>query len=305
VNGSALDYHYFTQPLPTPAAWYAQQLPAWWQAMSVWIMFFIELVLPFFLFGPRRLRLFAAAGIATLQFLIALTGNYGFFNLLTLGLCLICIDDASWRWLTRGGWTADQAHPVAPRFLPREFLVAITTAMFLLSLVPLAMAFGRPTPLLTPLIGFYRSVAPLRTINGYGLFAVMTKERREITIQGSEDGVTWKTYTFRFKPGDPKRAPPWVAPYMPRLDWQMWFAPLGPLEQSPWFLYFLERLLEGSPHVIELLEENPFANKPPRLVRALSDQYTFTTSNEEAPTGNWWKVQPAGTFCPPVFLPSP
>jgi predicted DCC family thiol-disulfide oxidoreductase YuxK len=302
AHGTALDYHYFTQPLPTPLAWYAQQLPSWWQGLSVWSMFFIELGLPFLLFGPRNLRLLAAAGIAALQLAIALTGNYGFFNLLTLPLCLACVDDAVWRGLTSRRWSFDSSLPGRTRFLSRKFVLLVAVVVFLLSLVPLAAVFRRRVPLLEPLMAAYEVVAPLRTINGYGLFAVMTTERKEIVVQGSEDGVVWKTYTFRFKPGDPHRAPPWVAPYMPRLDWQMWFAALGTAEQNPWFLRLLQRLLEGSPSVTGLLAENPFPARPPAYVRALSDQYTFTTPTERKQTGNWWKVEPAAIYCPAVSL---
>ena len=181
-------------------------------------------------------------------------------------------------------------------------MLLAAVVVFLLSLVPLAAVFRRPVPLLEPLMAAYEVVAPLRTINGYGLFAVMTTERKEIVVQGSEDGVVWKTYTFRFKPGDPHRAPPWVAPYMPRLDWQMWFAALGTAEQNPWFLRLLQRLLEGSPSVTGLLAENPFPARPPAYVRALSDRYTFTTPTERKQTGNWWKVEPAAIYCPAVSL---
>ena len=302
ADGTALKYHYFTQPLPTPFAWFAQQLPITWQTISVWTMFAIEVVLPFFLFGPRRARLFATGGIATLQLLIALTGNYGFFNLLTLVLCLMCVDDSVWRQLTPSKWQLQRERVEATRFIPRKLLLAAALAIVLLSLVPLTAAFRRPMPLLGPLVMAYEAVAPFRTINGYGLFAVMTKERREILVQGSDDGVTWKAYAFRFKPGDPRRAPPWVAPHMPRLDWQMWFAALGTAEQNPWFLRFLERLLEGSPAVFDLLEENPFGNNPPRFVRALSDRYTFTTMAEGRRTGLWWSVEPAAIYFPAVSL---
>jgi predicted DCC family thiol-disulfide oxidoreductase YuxK len=302
ADGTALEYHYFTQPLPTPLAWFAQQLPMTWQTISVWTMFAVELVLPFFLFGPRRVRLFAAGGIASLQLLIALTGNYGFFNLLTLILCLMCVDDAVWRQLSPSKWQLHRERVQPARFVPKKLVLAAALAIVLLSLVPLAAAFRRPMPLLGPLMMAYEAVAPFRTINGYGLFAVMTKERREILVQGSDDGVTWKTYTFRFKPGDPRRAPPWVAPHMPRLDWQMWFAALGTAEQNPWFLRFLERLLEGSPAVSDLLEENPFRNNPPRFVRALSDRYTFTTMAEGRRTGLWWSVEPAAIYFQAVSL---
>jgi lipase maturation factor 1 len=270
--------------------------------ISVWTMFTIELVLPLFLFGPRRVRLFAAGGIAALQLLIALTGNYGFFNLLTLALCLMCVDDSVWRQLTPSRWQPLRERAQPARFIPKKLVLAATFAIVLLSLVPLAAAFRRPMPLLGPLMMAYEAVAPFRTINGYGLFAVMTKERREILVQGSDDGVNWEAYIFRFKPGDPRRAPPWVAPHMPRLDWQMWFAALGTAEQNPWFLRFLERLLEGSPVVSDLLEENPFGSKPPRFVRALSDRYTFTTWAEGRRTGLWWSVEPAAIYFPTVSL---
>ena len=38
--------------------------------------------------------------------------------------------------------------------------------------------------------------------------------------------MTWLPYEFRYKPGDLRRPPAWVAPHQPRLDWQMWFAAL-------------------------------------------------------------------------------
>ncbi|HRJ72843.1 MAG TPA: lipase maturation factor family protein [Terrimicrobiaceae bacterium] len=299
-DGSALEFHYFTQPLPTPLAWFAAQLPGWWQFFSVKVMFFIELVLPFFLFGPRHLRLGAAAGLVLLQVLIAATGNYGFFNALTVVLCLLAVDDAVWRrWLPFAG-LARPGSPVAPGFLSRWIIIPVAGAIFALSLVPLVSSFRRPVPWIAPLARAYDAVAPFRTINGYGLFAVMTTERREILVQGSEDGFDWKTYTFRFKPGDPRRAPPWVAPYMPRLDWQMWFAALGHPGNHPWFEAFLRRLGEGSPAVLGLLEHNPFPDRPPRFLRALSDRYTFTTWAEWRAGGDWWHAEPAAIYYPEV-----
>ena len=299
ADGTALTYHYFTQPLPTPLAWYAQQLPRWWQFLSVKIMFAIELGAPFFLFCPRRLRLLAAGALTFLQILIALTGNYGFFNLLTLALILLAVDDSTW-------WKFSllprlPAGP-GPRFLPLGLIAPVAVVILLLSLVPLASAFRRPMPWLAPLAGLYEVVAPFRTINGYGLFSVMTRERREILIEGSEDGVQWKPYRFRDKPGDVDRAPPWVAPYMPRLDWQMWFAALSSIEDNPWFVHLLARLLEPSPAVLGLLVDNPFPGKAPRYVRAMSDRYAFTTFAQRDKTGAWWTTEPAAIYCREVSL---
>jgi hypothetical protein len=153
-----------------------------------------------------------------------------------------------------------------------------------------------------PLARAYSAVAPWRTVNGYGLFAVMTTTRREIIVQGSNDGFEWKTYGFRYKPGPLGRRPPIVAPYQPRLDWQMWFAALSRIETTPWFQSFLLRLLQGEPAVLALLEHNPFPEKPPRFLRAVSDTYEFTTPAGHSKTGDWWKAEPAAIYCPPISL---
>ena len=56
---------------------------------------------------------------------------------------------------------------------------------------------------------------------------------------------------------------------------QMWFAALETPSQNPWFLLFLQRLLENSPEVTALLGSNPFPHKPPLYVRALLYEYRF------------------------------
>jgi hypothetical protein len=142
-----------------------------------------------------------------------------------------------------------------------------------------------------------------RTINNYGLFAVMTTERHEIIVQGSNDGVHWLDYEFKYKPGDVHRRPVFVAPHQPRLDWQMWFAALGNYQQNPWFGNFCVRLLQGSPQVLALLAKNPFPDKPPRYIRAEVYNYQFTSFAERRATRAWWKREYLGEYLPPVSLP--
>lgn len=56
----ALTYHYETQCIPTPGAWFAHQLPVWFQKFSVVATYVIEIAIPLLFFAPiRRLRLFA------------------------------------------------------------------------------------------------------------------------------------------------------------------------------------------------------------------------------------------------------
>jgi hypothetical protein len=149
-----------------------------------------------------------------------------------------------------------------------------------------------------PLIAVYRLLAPLRSANGYGLFAVMTTERPEIVVEGSEDGTTWRPYEFRWKPGDPLRRPRFVAPHQPRLDWQIWFAALGDYRSNPWLTNLMARLLEGAPEVESLLAANPFPGLPPRFVRAVLYEYRFTDAQERRRTGAWWRRELRGLYAP-------
>jgi hypothetical protein len=142
---------------------------------------------------------------------------------------------------------------------------------------------------------------PLRIVSAYGLFAVMTTQRGEIVIEGSNDGVNWREYEFRYKPGDVARRPPWNIPHQPRLDWQMWFAALEDPRRLRWFPRFLERLLENEPAVMALLEKNPFPDKPPVYVRAQYYDYSYT-NNEEKAQGPWWKRRLLGLYFPVAHL---
>ena len=302
---TALDYHFTTQPLPTLLAWYAQQLPAWFKKLSVLVTYVLEMGFPFLIFGPRRLRQIACAGTVLLQVLIFATGNYNFFNLLTIALALLLLDDALWvRVLPGGGRLVARLAPSRDsagggRTVARVRL-AILGAVFFVSCVEFVQ--GLSPRGFRPPSGVLAWVEPLRTVNSYGLFRVMTTRRVEIVVEGSDDGSTWHAYDFKYKPGDVTRAPVLVEPHHPRLDWQMWFAALASYEQTPWFEPFLARLLEGSPAVLGLLGRNPFPARPPKYVRALAYEYRFTTGPERRATGAWWHRTLLGTYSPPASL---
>lgn len=293
-NLTALHYHYETQPLPTPVAWYMHLLSRWFSNASVVFLFFVELVAAFFIFAPRRLRLFAAGSMVALQASIFLTGNYTFFNLLTIALCVFLVDDTFLGPFLPKRILARNIRDAAGK---RRFGAIIPIAILILSGFQLIEIFwGRlPRPAATVLTW----IAPFRIINTYGLFAVMTTTRPEIVMEGSNDGKHWLEYEFRYKPGDLKRAPPWVAPHQPRLDWQMWFAALGSYRENPWFENFVARLLQGSPDVLALLQKNPFAGAPPRYVRALLYDYHFTDTHAG---GNWWRRELKGEYFPAASL---
>jgi predicted DCC family thiol-disulfide oxidoreductase YuxK len=293
---TALQFHYQTQPLPAWTSWYAQQLPAWFQRFSCGGVFFFELAAPPLIFAPRRLRLAAFWLIVFFQLLIAATGNYGFFNLLTIVLCMTLPDDAFWRWLLRLG-PARATQPASRLRWPRLVTAPLGAALLALTLPEFVGAFGTEFAWPAPLMELRGWLQPLRIANGYGLFAVMTTHRPELIIEGSDDLIEWKPYTFRWKPCDMRVRPAFTTPYMPRLDWQMCFAALGEPRDSPWLFALLDHLLDGSPEVLRLLAGNPFPDHPPRYVRAVLYEYRFTSAPERAASGAWWDRQLIGLFC--------
>ena len=303
-NLSALSFHFFTQPLPTPLAWYAAQLPRQALEFACASMLVIELLLPFLIFCPRRLRFIAGFGIALLQVCILLTGNYNWFNLQTLLLCLLLFDDAALRTVLPARLAAWIRTRAAVRPARRVVAVAASLLAVLIvsiSLVQMDERFGGTPP--SPARNLAAFIEPLHLTSNYGLFAVMTTERDEIVIEGSVDGVQWREYEFRYKPGDPSRRPPWNIPHQPRLDWQLWFAALEEPGRLRWFAHFLQRVLENEPAVMTLLERNPFPEQPPRYVRAAFYDYTYADGTEKA-DGVWWHRRLLGLYYPVVRLKS-
>jgi hypothetical protein len=280
-NLTALQYHYETQPLPTPLAWLLNLAPAAFQKISTAAVLAAELLVPWTFFGPRRVRNVGAAISVALQLLILLTGNYTFFNWLTIALCL---------------WLIIEPDHNTPRLLPhRAVSAALAGLIAMLSGLTMLESFGALPPAGGAVL---QAVAPLRLVNSYGLFAVMTTMRPEILVEGSADGENWRAYEFPFKPGNPARRPPLVAPHQPRLDWQMWFAALGSAAQNRWFTNFLVRLLQNDRAVLGLLRYNPFPDAPPKFVRARLFQYHFTRWGEPG----WWRREERGMYFPPVSL---
>jgi hypothetical protein len=285
---TALSYHYQTQPLPTPIAWYMFQLPMWFQKASTVFVLFVELLVPFLIFAPLKPRRIGAGLLIGLQVLILLTGNYTFFNLLTIALCVFLFVDPPAR--------AAQPETRTHRGVTMALMVFVLTTSGLQFLE----TFRVPLPAAAE--SYLVGVSPLRLVNSYGLFAVMTTTRLEIVVEGSNDGTTWTPYEFRSKPGDVRRAPPWVAPYQPRLDWQMWFAALGSADENRWFYNFAARLMQGSAPVLGLLERNPFPGSPPRYIRAVVYDYKFTDFGERRRSGAWWKREEKGMYLPAISL---
>ena len=303
-NLTALSYHYQTQPIPNPIAYYMHQLPGFIHKASCLVMFIIELVFPFFIFLGQTFRLIAAIGFIGLMLVVILTGNYCFFNLLTIALAFLLLDDE----LLKPG--SKSMHPClaatampAPKLSsfaisPILIFAAINLIALNLFLITRPITKAKVPNLLKPSLELtYKN----RIVSNYGLFAVMTTKRNEITIQGSADGKTWLDYQFHWKPGDPKHMPAQVAPHQPRLDWQMWFAALSNYRRNPWLNGLMTRLLQGSEDVGKLFKTNPFPEQPPKYIRAVMQRYQFTKPDQITELGYWQRSKPA-LYYPSVHL---
>lgn len=289
---TCLYYHHETQPLPNGLSWHFHHMPKLAHRMGVLFSHFVQIVVPFGLFGPQPVASLAGLLIIFHQLLLIVSGNYAFLNWLTVVLGITSLSDQQLKMvlpLANANTTA--------RALPFELvLYALALLTVVLSIKPTLNFFSKHQLM-------NHSYNPLHIVGAYGAFGSITRERFEVVVEGAADeqATNWREYGFRAKPGDPKRRPPQIAPYHLRLDWLMWFLPLGGGRQA-WFMRFMEKLLQGDPQVLRLLRENPFPNQPPRWLRARLFLYTFTTPQERKETGAYWKREPVGSYVSPIAL---
>ncbi len=286
---TAMVTYYETAPLPTWIGWHVHQLPGWAHRLCAAYTYLVELVVPFLLLGPRLLRAVAFVLMAAMQVSIIATANYGYFNYLSLALVLWVLDDSHLAPVARmigRPLTARERRPPAPgRALALATAIVVLVPLTLVPFLPFVRDLGALNQDVEPV---RRALAPWRSINAYHLFARMTFVRREAILEGSRDGVQWEAYEFRYKPGDPLRRPPFVAPHQPRVDFQLWFLLLGRGTPS-YFTTLLARLQHDPTVVAPLFARTPFPDTPPAFVRVAVYRYRFTDAATRTATGAWWR----------------
>ncbi len=331
-NLTALDHYYENGPLPTWIGWYAQHLPHAFHAFTAASILLFELVLVWVAFLPRRFRVGLFVAVTLLQVGIILTANYAFLNYLVLALGFLLVDDRTFRrsfvvvrrwlshrpprgqqprlpmcargsarrrvrcWLERMSCSLrrSQHKPALSRWGHAKLAVLLVAFCATVQSAPLMSKQGLPLVLVWPAYVF----EPFRFANGYGLFAVMTRQRFEIEFQGSLDGKTFLPYPFRYKPQDLKAAPGVYAPYQPRFEWKLWFASLGTIEQNRWTLRTAAALLRRDPEVLSLFAFDPLGGKPPAQVRTVIYRYWFSTLAEHRTQGTYWHRALIGHYAP-------
>ena len=292
---SCLDYFFETQPMPNALSWHLHHLPRQVLHGGVAFNHFVELIVPFGFFLPQPYA--GIAGILTIVFQLTLIagGNLSWLNWLTVVLAITTLDDRFFAWL-----------PVSPPVLqpiPNAQRVATIGLAAIVAVLSIPPALN----MLSPGQVMNTSFNPLQIVNTYGAFGSITRERYEIVIEGTAEETisattAWREYEFRGKPGDPTRRPPQVAPYHLRLDWLMWFAAMSSASDYPWFPELLLKLLQGDRGASSLLRSNPFADRPPRWIRAQLYLYRFTSPDERRQTGMWWNRRLVAPYFPAVRL---
>jgi hypothetical protein len=297
---TCLDYHFETQPIPNPLSPFFHHLPPRVHAIGVAFNHVAELVAPFFVFGPRKLRLAAGWMFLGLQAILISSGNLSYLNWLTVVPILACFDDGVWRRLL----------PARLREAARRAAGAVSTrgqrfAVGALGAVVAVLSIEPVLNLLSPEQAMNASFTRLPIVNTYGAFGSVGRVRREIVFEGTLDetltpATRWVAYEWKCKPGDPARRPCWMSPYHRRLDWLIWFAAMGSPAHYPWTINLVWKLLHADRGTLGLLAGDPFGGQRPRFVRATLYRYRL------APRGSpvWWQREELGPWLPPLSADS-
>ena len=301
---TCLTTHYETQPIPNPLSRTLHFMPLWFHKLGVLFNHFSELVAPWFAFGPRLARHVAGFVLLSFQLFLIASGNLSFLNYLTIVPILACFDDGLLGKVLPG-WIVRRAERAR-----REGAVSRSQRWVAVALVLLVavLSINVVSNLLSQRQAMNTSFDRLELVNTYGAFGSVGKIRREIVFQGTADaapaeGSAWRDYEFVCKPGDPQRRPCIIAPYQPRIDWQIWFAAMSSPDRYPWTLHLIWKLLHNDPGALSLLAWNPFPAAPPRFIRAVLYEYHFAPSGN--PTGAWWDRRPLGVWIPAVSTEDP
>jgi hypothetical protein len=309
-DGSAMVLYYQTVPLPTPLAWFFHQLPVAWHHLESYGALALELVFPFFIFGPRAMRRIAFVALTAFQVINFATGNYGFFIPVTLALHAFLLDDSDLRavgatlrsWVTLPAKLRIAVSDRRPQGLRTvgpcvAFLLIGTWGTLSAAQGADRFLAGRPAESTAPiLVQATRALQPFRVVNNYHLFGHITRTRVEPEFQTLDAG-RWRSHHLKYKIGDPKIAGPWAAPHQPRVDFRLWFYGLSFEHGTPEYVQTLLRRMCHEPEAVESLFAEPLPRDPDAVrIRFLDYRYTDRETRRE--TGAWWSTEEVASSAP-------
>lgn len=281
-DGSAMAHYYETAPIPTPLAWYAHHLPSGWHLLESWWTLFFELVLVWGVFLGRVPRTVALTAFSAFLVIDFATANYGFFVPLTAVWCLLLLPGSRTRsiWarlcasLRRSPSTPTAAAPSrrAPTLAVAAIWSVFSLYMASIPVFGLEVDYNR-----------YRSLRKWRFANAYHLFSSITTRRHEPEFQTSPDGQNWTAHAMVYKAGPVDRAPPFVAPHQPRVDFRLWFFGLNWQRTTPPYVANLLRRMCWDPEVVQPLFSTPLPSDT-KFVRMVYWDHHFSNPG----SNDWW-----------------
>lgn len=303
---TCLFYHYETQPIPSPLSPFWHFMPQWFQKFGILWTHFTFLAAPWFiffrgkLFGKDILKIRHIAGtiIIFIQILLIFNGNYAFLNFLAIIAAVGIFDDSFFR-------------KILPKLIVAKAEEAERNAVFskdsfIISWIVVVLVVMLSVPVVVNLLSSSQamntSFNQLHLVNTYGAFGSIGTVRNELIIEGTHDealneNTAWKEYDFKHKPGPVDEKLTFIAPYQPRIDWQIWFAAMSSYEREPWLVHYVWKLLHNDKNALSLIENNPFPEKPPKYIRILIYRYEFENPYQSE---NVWKRELLGLWMPPV-----
>src|SRR5436190_8149769 len=195
---TCLYYHYETQPIPSPISRYLHFAPHWFHKFGTAWNHFIELIVPWFSFGPRHARHVAGVLLVSFQIVLIISGNLSFLNYVTIIPFLACFDDTFLRRILPGPIVkrAERAAQESePSRINNTIALGLSLLVVYLSIAPVANLISERQMMNT-------SFDRLSLVNTYGAFGAVGKERHAIIFEGTDDAIItgdtqWKEYEFK------------------------------------------------------------------------------------------------------------
>ena len=305
-DGSAMSFYYETAPIPAWPGWWAHQLPEAWHQIETFASLGLELIGAFLILGPRRARLAAFVAFGAFQVLNLATANYGFFVYLALSLHVFLLDDSDLeklgrriRWPRTAGVVllAQGLRRLRPPVWARRYTAiasgVLAVAWVIASGVTAFAHFGPSGELSDRAARMVQTWRVYRVANAYHLFGHITRVRVEPEFQ-TRSGGRWRAHDLHYKPGDPLRAPPFVAPHQPRVDFRLWFYGLDFRRGVPRYVVNLLARMCRDPDAVADLFATPLPAQPD-AVRIEYWRYHFTTPEERQASLAWWRRESLGS----------
>lgn len=299
---SCMIYHYETQPIPHPLSYFYHKMPEILHQGAVLVNHFVEVIVPFGLFGPARVRRWAGIITIVFQIILIFSGNLAWLNWLTILMCIPCFDDEILsRWLK-----FEKLKKV--KELTRRPLLAHRAVMAVFALAVIFLSYGPAVNLVSENQAMNTSYGQWHLINSYGAFGSITKERMNVVIKATRDAVitpqtVWEEYQFKCAPIDVHQSPCWITPYHLHLDWQIWFSGMRPVLQEEWLFRLVVRLLENNSTTKNLFADTPFGDGAPKFIKM--DLYRYRFSDFDEWPEKWWEREFVQEYMPPVSLETP